>query len=471
MSDAAIVAEAVGKRYRLGTDLNANLSRAARAAVRGPSECCAANGERRARHRERTTRDFWALRDVSFELAGEARRHHRPQRRRQEHAAEDPLPDHRADRGARPSARPGRQPARGRDRLPPRADRPREHLPQRRDPRHAPPRDRRAASTRSSSSPGRAVPRHAGQALLERDVRAPRLRRRGPLEPEILLVDEVLAVGDAEFQRKCLGKMGDVAGEGRHVVFVSHNMDAVQRLCSTRPCCSTGAGSSATRARHEVIADVPRTHRPRARRAASRRSTTAPSAAERGGAGCGGVTMRDTPGQPDAPAIYMGEPFSVSAVYEVFEPISSAAFELGIRAVEGDQVLTSQTIDAGGHPIRRSARRSRDLGGGPDNAAPARVRPCDWRSIAPTATPSITSNGRPPSAALNAALDGDRIAIRGRSVHGSVRGPPDWAGTGSEGRMPRDDLACDSLGESSRYARAVASARPMGLRPRKEPPR
>ena len=51
------------------------------------------------------------------------------------------------------------------------------------------------------------------------------------LEPEILIVDEVLAVGDAAFQRKCLGKMGDVAGEGRTVLFVSHNMAAITRLC------------------------------------------------------------------------------------------------------------------------------------------------------------------------------------------------------------------------------------------------
>ena len=52
------------------------------------------------------------------------------------------------------------------------------------------------------------------------------------LEPEILLVDEVLAVGDAAFQKKCLGKMGDVAEEGRTVLFVSHNMGAVQNLCA-----------------------------------------------------------------------------------------------------------------------------------------------------------------------------------------------------------------------------------------------
>src|SRR5579863_346859 len=51
------------------------------------------------------------------------------------------------------------------------------------------------------------------------------------LEPEILIVDEVLAVGDAEFQKKCLGKMQNVADGGRTVLFVSHNMTAIQSLC------------------------------------------------------------------------------------------------------------------------------------------------------------------------------------------------------------------------------------------------
>ena len=51
------------------------------------------------------------------------------------------------------------------------------------------------------------------------------------LEPEILLVDEVLAVGDAEFQKKCIGKMGEVSNEGRTIVFVSHNLGSVKRLC------------------------------------------------------------------------------------------------------------------------------------------------------------------------------------------------------------------------------------------------
>jgi lipopolysaccharide transport system ATP-binding protein len=61
------------------------------------------------------------------------------------------------------------------------------------------------------------------------------------LQPEILLVDEVLAVGDAEFQKKCLGKMDDVARSGRTVLFVSHNMGAIESLCRTSICLAAGA--------------------------------------------------------------------------------------------------------------------------------------------------------------------------------------------------------------------------------------
>ncbi len=80
---------------------------------------------------------------------------------------------------------------------------------------------------------GSSVPRHAGEALLERHVccawRSPSPRTSSR---EILLVDEVLAVGDAAFQKKCLGKMGTSAAAGRTVLFVSHNMAAVSALCT-----------------------------------------------------------------------------------------------------------------------------------------------------------------------------------------------------------------------------------------------
>ncbi len=73
------------------------------------------------------------------------------------------------------------------------------------------------------------------------------------LEPEILVVDEVLAVGDAEFQRKCLGKMSDVASEGRTVIFVSHNMSAIQRL--TQECIILDKGKMVLRARTPEAVD------------------------------------------------------------------------------------------------------------------------------------------------------------------------------------------------------------------------
>ena len=60
------------------------------------------------------------------------------------------------------------------------------------------------------------------------------------LEPEILVVDEVLAVGDAQFQKKCLGKLSEVAGGGRTILFVSHNMEAIKRICTSGILISSG---------------------------------------------------------------------------------------------------------------------------------------------------------------------------------------------------------------------------------------
>ena len=69
------------------------------------------------------------------------------------------------------------------------------------------------------------------------------------LEPEILIVDEVLAVGDAEFQKKCLGKMGDVAKGGRTVLFVSHNMQTMARQSCDELCVCLRKALSITLAR------------------------------------------------------------------------------------------------------------------------------------------------------------------------------------------------------------------------------
>ena len=203
MSARAIELDGVGKRYRLGehhgtgTDLRETLpaSRAGSAAGRRPA-----------------TREFWSLRDVSFSVdEGTALGIIGSERRRQEHAAEGDQQHHDADRGREPHPWPDRLAARGRHRLPRRAHRAREHVPQRRDPRH----DR---SGRCSARLDEIV-EFAG---LERFMDTPVKRyssgmylRLGfaiaaHMEAEILLVDEVLAVGDVEFQRRCLGKMNEV---------------------------------------------------------------------------------------------------------------------------------------------------------------------------------------------------------------------------------------------------------------------
>jgi lipopolysaccharide transport system ATP-binding protein len=82
------------------------------------------------------------------------------------------------------------------------------------------------------------------------------------LEPEILFVDEVLAVGDLEFQKKCLAKMGQVSREGRTVVFVSHNLAAVNTLCN-RAALLDGGKIQAVGGPSEIIDLYMRTHRER----------------------------------------------------------------------------------------------------------------------------------------------------------------------------------------------------------------
>jgi len=116
------------------------------------------------------------------------------------------------------------------------------------------------------------------------------------LDPEILFVDEVLAVGDLAFQNKCLGKMGDVARQGRTILFVSHNMGAVRSLCNTGVVLSegklvyTGDITSSIETYHRLVAtadkhDDPAAHRPR-------------------GSGFSQITLESHPGstiqQPDA---------------------------------------------------------------------------------------------------------------------------------------------------------------------------
>ena len=190
------------------------------------------------------TREVWALRDVSLHgRAGRGGRARRPQRLRQDDAAEARLAHLQADRpaGSRPAGAVALA-ARARRRLPPRLHRPRERLPQRLDPRPL------------------ARPRHASCmdeivafAELERFIDLPvRTYSSGMymrlgfavaahLEADVLLLDEVFAVGDEAFQRKCFGKIAEFKRRGGTIVFVSHDAQAVEMLCDRAVLLKQGA--------------------------------------------------------------------------------------------------------------------------------------------------------------------------------------------------------------------------------------
>jgi lipopolysaccharide transport system ATP-binding protein len=168
------------------------------------------------------------------------------------------------------------------------------------------------------------------------------------LEPEILLVDEVLAVGDAQFQKKCLGKMGDVSRQGRTVLFVSHNMTAVKALCTRALLIEAG--------RVGLEGDVDEVVN-RYLSAGTDMATTGiiPEDAVRqqdvrGRAFFRSVRVADRAGV-DVSQLYYGQPFRVGFRCEVLKPVADAHFEVSISTTEGTHVTYSTTID-GGVPSR-----------------------------------------------------------------------------------------------------------------------
>jgi lipopolysaccharide transport system ATP-binding protein len=168
------------------------------------------------------------------------------------------------------------------------------------------------------------------------------------LEPEILLVDEVLAVGDADFQRKCLGKMQEVSEHGRTVVFVSHNLAAVQRLCSRAYWIGNGhiAGEGPTA---EVVAAYMRQSGLR------QEGGEAVVGTDVHRIGTGGARLLAAALVNEAGAsvsqLAIGERPGVRMRFEVLEPIDDAVVELGISGADGTRVLTAQNIDRDGIPF------------------------------------------------------------------------------------------------------------------------
>jgi lipopolysaccharide transport system ATP-binding protein len=168
------------------------------------------------------------------------------------------------------------------------------------------------------------------------------------LEPEILLVDEVLAVGDADFQRKCLGKMQEVSEHGRTVVFVSHNLAAVQRLCSRAYWIGNGhiAGEGPTA---EVVAAYMRESGSR------QEGGEAVIGADAHRIGTGAVRLLAAALVNDAgdsiTQLAIGERFGVRMRFEVVEAIDDAVVELGISGVDGTRLLTAHNVDRDGTPF------------------------------------------------------------------------------------------------------------------------
>jgi lipopolysaccharide transport system ATP-binding protein len=167
------------------------------------------------------------------------------------------------------------------------------------------------------------------------------------LEPEILIVDEVLAVGDMAFQKKCLGKMGQVSRQGRTVLFVSHNMTAVKSLC-TRALLVDGGRVALDGSVDEVV---------------NRYLTAGTEMARTGIIPEDAPRLRDVPGEVmlrsvrltdlagnETTQLYFGQPFRVHFVCDLLKDVPDGLFEVSVSTADGTQVTCSTTLDGGRGP-------------------------------------------------------------------------------------------------------------------------
>jgi homopolymeric O-antigen transport system ATP-binding protein len=165
------------------------------------------------------------------------------------------------------------------------------------------------------------------------------------LEPEVLIVDEVLAVGDAEFQKKCLGKMRDVSrGGGRTVLFVSHSMDAVQRLCARSVLLERGQAAAVGETRAVVAEYLLRTQAPSAPGA-----WIDVSRVERSGTGGARIVavqyrsdLDEAGGQP-----YPDGPLTVSVAVQAPSACTVASLAVTLYDVHGAKLVNADTISLG----------------------------------------------------------------------------------------------------------------------------
>ncbi|HUW96759.1 MAG TPA: ABC transporter ATP-binding protein [Anaerolineae bacterium] len=164
------------------------------------------------------------------------------------------------------------------------------------------------------------------------------------LEPEILLVDEVLAVGDAGFQKKCLGKMGNVAQAGRTVLFVSHNMAAITALCKRAVLLESGArhaeGSvQEVVARYGTLLDQARTG-------------DFTEMKDRRGSGIiriAGIRWVDLDGR-ELSVLQSGQRLALEIAYTAKRPVRSPSFLVGVYDLLSRRLLFLDSSESGGLP-------------------------------------------------------------------------------------------------------------------------
>ena len=162
------------------------------------------------------------------------------------------------------------------------------------------------------------------------------------LTPEILIVDEVLAVGDAEFQKRCLGRMSEVARSGRTVLFVSHNLHAVENLCE-RAILLSGGVIEREGATAEVLAHY-----------LSMRSGESlwdfRDLAEREGSGRAKITsveLLSADGRDAKTTLVYGESFRFRIRYEARERIQGPAFGIALLSLWDQRIFMTSTDEAG----------------------------------------------------------------------------------------------------------------------------
>jgi lipopolysaccharide transport system ATP-binding protein len=171
------------------------------------------------------------------------------------------------------------------------------------------------------------------------------------LEPEILVVDEVLAVGDAEFQRKCLGKMSDVAATGRTVLFVSHNMSAIMRLTEESIVLERGQMAYRAPTRQAVDYYMASGLSQSGERTWSAEEVPASAAPFRPIA----MRVRDPKGNV-IDTVLSRQPLEIEVEYELAQPIQGLRVGVYLQSVRGEVVFTSFDTDEAGQYDKYATR-------------------------------------------------------------------------------------------------------------------